>query len=299
MIVVKLMAGLGNQMFQYAAGRTLAEKHQTDLYLDLSWFEGQKAAGDTSRVYELGYFNLPAIIAPKKIGRAVFMAESGAANLGVLTKIAKLSWGKLPQLNIVRQEGAGVNENFFKSSDDTLLIGWWQSPEYFAGISSLIRKDFRFNEFSNGSVKELAGKVKQTDSVSVHVRRGDFITNEEAKAFHGSTNLDFYKTAAKRIASKLKAPVFYVISDDIRWCQKNLELGGFSTVFVTNTRSAYEDMHLMSLCQHNIIANSSFSWLGAWLNNNDSKIVIAPRAWFQDKKSNSEIEIIPKEWIRI
>jgi hypothetical protein len=145
-------------------------------------------------------------------------------------------------------------------------------------------------------VKTLLKRVSSNNSVSVHIRRGDYVSNPHASKFHGTKGLDYYEKAVERIAETVKNPELFVISDDIEWCKENLRLP-YKTTHIDGN-AGFEDMHIMSHCAHNIIANSSFSWWAAWLNTNPDKVVIAPKKWFNDESINTE-DVVPKTWIRL
>ena len=167
-------------------------------------------------------------------------------------------------------------------------------------IKDVIKKEFTPLKKPSGKNAEWLKIATNTDSIGVHVRRGDYVSNKHANAHHGLASIDYYNAAAIYCSTYLKNPHFLVFSDDIAWCKQNLKFGDNVTYIEGNTGpEAFEDIRIMSACKHNIIANSSFSWWGAWLNNNKDKIVIAPRIWFQDEKANRETEIIPSDWIRM
>src|SRR3989344_4984067 len=160
----------------------------------------------------------------------------------------------------------------------------------------MIRKDFTFGATIVERNKKLASEISGTNSVSVHIRRGDYVTNANTNQFHGLCSLDYYNKAVSFISSKQNEMELFVFSDDIEWCKENLKYD-FPIHFV-ETNDAHSDMYLMSLCKHNIIANSSFSWWGAWLNDNFQKIVVAPSQWIADASVNTQ-DLIPKGWIKI
>jgi Glycosyl transferase family 11 len=178
------------------------------------------------------------------------------------------------------------------------LDGYWQSEKYFIDCSKLIRKDFTFkNELDSYNLK-LKSKIDKTNSVSIHIRRGDYVNNLNTNATHGLCSIDYYIKAVNYITERIESPYFFVFSDDIEWAKKNIMLN-FPCQFISHNigSKSYLDMQLMSLCKHNVIANSSFSWWGAWLNSNDNKIVIAPRKWFA---VNTDIcDLIPSNWISL
>lgn len=294
MIVVKIMGGLGNQMFQYAVGRSLATRHRTSLYLDISGYQ-QMAPEDTPRHYELDLYHIRAKLANENILKKVQTAESV---IGKRDKILR----RIGRGNIwtVLEAGSGYNDVFSVLPNNTYLLGWWQTPKYFDSIRHDLLKDFEPNQPISKKNESYLQDILDSESISIHVRRGDYISNSFAAAHHGSTTIKYYEKAIKHIQSNVSKPKFFVFSDDLAWCRKNLDLPKDS-IYVSGNEGddAYEDIRLMKNCRHNIIANSSFSWWGAWLNINTEKIVVAPKVWFENKTANKEVEIIPKDWLRL
>ena len=178
------------------------------------------------------------------------------------------------------------------------LLGYWQSEKYFADYSDEIREDFTFKSPLSERNSDLANQISSVNSVSVHVRRGDYVTNAK-NAFIGVCPLSYYEQATELIKSRVESPVFFVFSDDMDWVKSNLKLD-VKTVMVNHNSGSesYNDMRLMSMSKHHIIANSSFSWWGAWLNPNPEKIVIAPKKWFRNGEFDTS-DLIPSNWIRI
>ena len=256
MIIVKLRGGLGNQMFQYAAGRALALRHQTNLKLDRSIYSQKLLRwlkGDTLRHYALDVFNLQV------------------------------------EFTVRRQMNRG----------DVYLDDYWQSEDYFKDIEKIIHQDFTFKKSPEGLNKKLAKQIAQTASVSIHIRRGDYVTSRRTNRFHGTCSPDYYHRCVELIEDKISNPHFFIFGDDIKWAKENLEIN-HPIIFVEHnygSENYFEDMRLMSLCRHNIIANSSFSWWGAWLNENSNKMVLAPQKWFKAKINDRGI--VPQSWTRV
>lgn len=270
MIVSRLTDGLGNQMFQYAAGRRLAHHHGTDLILDISWYANQPSVS-TPRRYELAFFSIQA---------------TTVLDLGH-------TWRNLPFATLVEYEL--FQPEFLNASDNTYLIGYWQCERYFEDIRALILAEFVPGQSPDEANIETGLEIARSMSVSLHVRRGDYVNN----TFHSFIGVEYYRAAVAEITTKIERPHFFVFSDDLEWCSQNLDIG-FSYTLVTHNAGprAYWDIILMSQCQHNIIANSSFSWWGAWLNRNPYKIVIAPKRWFGDPAVDTS-DRVPDGWIRL
>lgn len=293
MIVVKLMGGLGNQMFQYAAGRRLSNLRNTGLKLDLSFLNADTKGAYTKRDYALDVFSI----------KENFATEEEVISYRRLfqSRYRRFIYRKMPFLfskAYITESGNKYHKNFINYPANTYLEGFWQSDKYFSGIENTIRNDFSFKDPPKGLNKELADKISNGRSVSLHVRRGDYIINESVKSYHGVCPPSYYMAGLERIKQKEKDPELFIFSDDAEWCRQNLVFDHPTTYIDHNKgEKSFEDMRLMSLCKHNIIANSSFSWWGAWLNKNPDKIVIAPKEWFADPANRSE-DIYPKNWLR-
>jgi hypothetical protein len=180
----------------------------------------------------------------------------------------------------------------------TYLSGYWQSYRYFDDIADQLRTELTPLTPPTPKDSKLIRSMISTNSVSVHVRRGDYITQKAAAAFHGNSSVEYYDKALAKICTLVQDPRFFVFSDDLGWVKNNMKFPG-ATNFVDHNDgdTAFQDLRLMSTCKHHIIANSSFSWWGAWLNPNDKKIVVAPSLWFADHRQTPTL--IPKSWLRV
>ena len=178
------------------------------------------------------------------------------------------------------------------------MSGYWQSENYFESNRSILINDFSFRIPLNARNADALRLISSSNSVSIHIRRGDYLHNANAKATHGLCSLEYYHKAIRLIKATIGKPRFFIFSDDMLWVKAHLEPEE-DCIFVDWNFGvdSYNDMRLMSLCKHNIIANSSFSWWGAWLNRNPDKVIIAPKRWFAGKINDSNI--IPSSWIRI
>lgn len=291
MIITRVKGGLGNQMFHYAAGRSLAHRLDTKLTMDLSWFSMIENI-DTPRHYELGCFNIKENFI--KPGR--FALVESRDNL----KVQLYNYTKglyKPRFSHFIEGGHTFNEDFLELKGNVCIEGWWQTEKYFKDIRPILLKEFSYKKTLSAKNQQILEQINTTSSVSLHVRRGDYAQNKHAKAFHGLMGLDYYEAAVKRVAKKVKEPHFFVFSDDPAWCKKNLKLG-YPATYVSGNHDGSEDMRLMRECKHNILANSTFSWWGAWLNDNPDKIVIAPKKWFANSTVGTT-DVIPKDWVQI
>jgi hypothetical protein len=295
MIITKLEGGHSNQLFQYAAGRRLAHKLGVKLYMDKHWFS-TITEGDTPRFYELDGYKFEQNFIDKN---SFALAEKKPQNLKV--KLYNLTkGGSKPRIEHIRQHGNSFNKQILDLGDNVYLEGWWQDERYFKDIRPLLLKEIELRTRPNTKNAAWLKQIKSANSVSIHIRRGDYVTNEAAKKFHGLMGPAYYQKALDQLNKKTGQSNFklFVFSNDIEWCKQNLNFK-YATAFIDGYNSGAEDMRLMKNCKHNIMANSSFSWWGAWLNQNPDKVIIAPKVWFLDKKANSETEIIPDNWLRI
>ncbi|HSE61519.1 MAG TPA: alpha-1,2-fucosyltransferase [Candidatus Saccharimonadales bacterium] len=294
MIIVKMMGGLGNQMFQYATARRMAAKNNTKLLLDTTGYANM-AAGDTPREFELDVYAITGTVATPE--QLVLVQPPEAARSFTDKVMRKFGIGKVWTMG----EGDPVlNPYVMTAPNNTYLIGWWQNEKYFEDIRDVILDEFTPKAPPSEPNQKYLDQITKSNAVAIHVRRGDYVTNQNANVFHGLAPIDYYKESIKYMQEHTDTPRFFVFSDDIAWCRENLPLGN-DAVFIEGNggKQAYEDIRLQQACKHNIIANSSFSWWGAWLNENKGKVVIAPKVWFQDQDANSKTQIVPERWVRI
>lgn len=295
MIIARIIGGLGNQMFQYAAARAVAYRNNTNLKLDISSFKDYDL-----RTYRLGCFAIIEDFAGDKDIK-IFKPHIKQMISYTDNSIRKefLPWHFQ---KIIKQRGFSYDSDILKVRRNAYLDGYWQSEKYFADIEDIIREEFTFKYEPAKKNQTLLLEINRTNSVSLHIRRCDYITNIKTFQTHGALNLEYYNQSLKLIGEKIENPAVFVFSDDIQWAKKNLK-SEFPLCFVdyNGANDDYEDLRLMSRCKHHIIANSSFSWWGAWLSPNQNKIVIAPRKWFSDEqmKVRQKIEIIPDGWVQI
>jgi hypothetical protein len=290
MVIVRLMGGLGNQMFQYAAGRGVAHRNRASLKLDVSAFER-----DLARSYKLDHFNIAASIAnPDQIAR--FSANNLWGRI-----LRRLERHLLPPSKRSRfaQRLDHFDPDMLQLSGSVYLEGYWQSERYFQDIQQIIRQDFTFRHAPDAENQKMAHVIVSTNAVSLHIRRGDYVSNPRFSRKFGTCSLQYYQSAVTRVAAKVRDPCFFVFSDDIDWARDNLRLQ-YPVTFVAHNGADrdYEDLRLMSLCKHHIIANSSFSWWGAWLCAYPEKMVIAPNAWFRIPGRDTQ-DLIPGSWHRV
>lgn len=290
MVVVKLMGGLGNQMFQYAAGRSLAARFQVPLKLDLNWFFSEH--GGTKREYALEPFKL--------FEECNIVQENCCVEKSLWEKFRSL-WRKeaYKKYRVVREKSFCYDPSLQEMQPPVYLQGYWQSEKYFEEISRVIRSEFSCRELSSEGTCYLNEIQGSRIPVSLHVRRGDYVTNAATQKFHGQCSLEYYLAASNYILKEYPCADFYVFSDDLQWVRKNLSIEApVSYVEVNGGAAPHEELMLMRACSHHIIANSSFSWWGAWLNEKENKRVIAPKRWFADSHNDTS-DLVPSNWIRL
>ncbi len=297
-VVVTLFGGLGNQLFQYAMGRALSLRTNQPLILDLTWFDRLKyesSGTTTARRYALGHFNLE--VKTQSVGLPIVSLN------GLVGRILRRCIRSLPRRHmgyrVYIERRFGFDLDAFSLHGAIWLDGYWQSYKYFEEISSLLRNELSsLNKLSQYS-QRLLDNIARCDAICLHIRRGDYITNQKAAAKHGLCNMDYYKRGLEHILFGLKNPHCFIFSDEPDWARSNLQLPVSSTVVdINDSYSAHEDLWLMSACTHFVIANSSLSWWGAWLSTAPNKIVVAPKAWFLDSRIDTS-DLIPAEWIRL
>jgi len=286
MVLVELAGGLGNQMFQYAFGRSIAIRNNTDLYFDLRFLENKNQQSDfTYRDYALNIFKL----------RAEVLTEENYLKADRLKKSVRSKFFRktIPMWsNYIKEDSKRYHPNYKKASNNTYLKGYWQNPRYFRHLVKDLRKEFEFPTIKSPVTKDLEYLIKSNSkSVSVHVRRGDY-TNILANLLACDTN--YYTRAIDYIDQQVSEAKYFFFSDDIDWVKENLSIpDGSLFVDQSYTKKDFEDMYLMTQCHHHIIANSSFSWWGAWLSEYSNKTVVAPKNWDGRRKS---VDIIESNW---
>ncbi len=297
MIVIKLQGGLGNQMFQYAAANALSVKYKCRLFLGLDLLNKNISGAQTitQRTYQLNIFkNINPRFASSE-QTSSFQHSSKANNF-----FKKIGW---PYKKNYQETQMGFAPEFNDLKPPVLLSGYFQSEKYFSNISQSIRRDFTFTPLpSNDQNISNEQYIQSRLTVSVHVRRGDYIEDKAINAIHGTCSIEYYKNAFAYFQKQLPGVDFVFFSDDPAWVENTFLQHLPGSILIQNNDGAdsWKDMYLMSKCNHHIIANSSFSWWGAWLNDRKDKIVIAPKIWFADKTKNESInDLIPEGWIRL
>jgi Glycosyl transferase family 11 len=290
LVITRITSGLGNQLFQYALGRQLADKLNTPLYFDLSYYH-QTYDTDTPRQFRLDQFNIDYQLletSPWQTASRMTRLLPGRSFPGLCQFVQEDSFAFQPR---VLKAGAMM----------VILDGFWQSEKYFAEATPLIRQELLFKHKSGPDAEMYRQELGQASMpISVHIRRGDYVTHSEFSQSFGFVGIDYYQRAISRLTRQFPERTLFVFSDDPDWVAENLPLEApFVIVRHTGPNADLDDLRLMSRCQHHIIANSSFSWWGAWLNPNPRKLVIAPVNWFRHKPDWNTRDLLPQSWFQL
>lgn len=286
-MIIRITGGIGNQMFQYAFKKKIDQMTGTNNQIDVRFYSDHSAHNG----YEL---------------QSVFGIKDNEYNGSLIPPSEKhkyysrLCYYLNKRMIVASKYMIEVMINYsdaYKSAmaEDYYFDGYWQSQDYFQDIEDEIRNTFVFPGFDEDKNIEICKTAREKNCVSLHVRRGDFL---KASKFVALGSGSYYDRAVSLIKSKVDDPVFIVMSDDIEWCREHFNEEKMIFVDWNSGSKSYRDMQIMSICKHNIVANSSFSWWGAWLNNNPEKIVIAPSRFYTDNKRD-ESHILPAEWTKI
>ena len=291
MICVQLKGGLGNQLFQYAAGRALALRHSTDLLLDPYAFDIINSK-TTTRYFELNNFKYLARIATREESR----------DFRWLQRLSPLSRMVSPWISY-KEKSVTFDSGFHSLKNNTYLVGYWQSHNYFTDFSAELMVEISPSTPLSSKSLDCLYKINHSNSVAIHIRRGDYVSSPTASKYHGVLPLDYYYAAIQCIANNITSPQYFIFSDDPEWCRSNLLLNSSNAVFIDHNdgANAWQDLVLMSHCQNSIIANSSFSWWGAWLADQQQsgrqRLVVAPSRWFGGGNVQSVVGRFPSHWI--
>ena len=308
MIIVKLFGGLGNQMFQYAAGAALAHRHGTILKLDVSKFSRRLERVRHER-YALACFNIQEhfateaeILKYKALRNRSHPAFRPGKFLVRALRNARLSEfvdRMAPPVAHFEERSHRFDPDFFRLPINSYVTGHWQSEKFFGEISDLLRAQFTFRYPPSTAARGMLEQIKASPSASIHFRRGDYVDNPEFKAMFGATPMGYYHRAVNLLRERIGEFTLYVFSDDLEYVRKNFQ-PDLKRVYVdvSTPNTAYEDLRLLSNCQHNLMSASTFSWWAAWLNAHPGKVVIVPTPWF-DQSSKDASDIVPDSWIKL
>jgi hypothetical protein len=293
-MIVKLKGRLGNQMFQYAFAKALSLKYDKPVFLDSSTFNTPvydlNSFVSPTKEYRLDIFEITLNLAGSE---SVIKVYKNRLSNSIFNKIKRKVSNYVPLFNFY------LEEKRFEFQEDKLKLyvyydGYWQSELFFNQFKKVILNDFTFKNRYLLEENYFFNKVQTSNSVAIHVRRGDYLKYPMFELLSES----YYYSAIELLQSKVSNPVYFIFSDDINWVKENM-FKNLKVNFV-KTNSDAQDLFLMSSCKHNVIANSTFSWWGAYLNKNPSKIVISPLLWFNSEETDKvTIDLIPSSWYRI
>lgn len=291
MITIRLKGGMGNQMFQYALGVQLAKQLNTDLEIDLSALLDRSRGDFVYRDFDLTIFKLQArfSVNPHFL-RTIYKLKSSG-----ITKLVRKVVDRNKQY--LKEPHFHFYPTFLDDpQDDAVYEGWFQSYRYFEAVEEELSNAFEFKTGIITHSKNLYQQIQNTNAICLNVRRTDFLKVDNLN----TTNKDYFLNAAKYLANEVNNPHFYIFSDDIEWCRKELKLSSPTTLVDHSHKGTKfgNYMQLMIACKHYIIPNSSFAWWAIWLNKNQDKKVVAPKNWFNDPNINTT-DLVPPDWIRM
>lgn len=293
MVIARIIGGLGNQMFQYATGFRLAKKLQTEFKIDTSAFA-------TYPLHRLSITKLSisaTTAEPREIAPYITHPPTS-----LWSRLHRLLTRPAPKVRsgYFHEPKFSFNTELLTLTGDVIYLdGYWQSEKYFIDVAEDIRREFQVPTEPDETNKRMLELIRTTESVCLHIRRGDYVQNQNTNSIHGTASLDYYYQALKQIQSKHQNPELFVFSDDLDWVRQNLR-NDFRTIYVDQNgpEKDFEDLRLMSACKHHIIANSTFSWWGAWLGQRPGQIVVAPKKWFSTTDFDSK-DLVPSRWYRL
>ena len=292
MIVVKLISGLGNQLFQYSFARRISLERNVPLKLDISFYDSQDL-----RAYKLDCFNIEAeVITRQEVNRFLRKDWLWPARKGWNATQRLFPYYK--KRFVEEQEKFEYDPAMNKMGKNAYIVGYWQHHQYHQRHESTLRKELTLRPSYQQKVGQLRDEIEANgQSVSLHIRRGDYVTDPYAKGRFGALPMSYYRKAIEQIKQRTVKPEIYVFSDEIDWAKEHLNVEcPTHYVSLDDPDQDVLELFLMSRCKHNIMANSTFSWWGAYLNSNPEKIVIAPQRWSNDPHVNSKINIQPPQW---
>jgi hypothetical protein len=296
MIILRMRGGLGNQLFQYAAGLALAQHHNVPLKVDDYTYRI-----NSYRKIELGNFFSDINLATRK-EVAGFTGATRAIRL--FHKLTNYRYNR----RVFAQPYFHYYPDFFRLPNDIYLSGYWQSDRYFQPIEQRLKNAFKLKHQLDDENREISDSMNVENSISIHVRRGDYILNSKYSKMFGVIDQKYYEDSIAFMQERIQKPRFYLFSDSPKWCLEKFNFVKDIKIIQNNQgENSHIDLWLMSRCQHHIIANSTFSWWGAWLGINQNKTVVAPQKWFKDPlfRGNNPVyysrfynikDLIPQSW---
>jgi len=287
--VVKIFQGPGNQMFQYAYALGISKRIPCEILLDTSWYDTYSH----HRPYILDRFHIDQKIATKgDVWRA--KGDYSANKLSYACKTLRKWIAPHHKKNLINERKDRCDLALCYPYKKAYITGYFTSEKFFQDITSDIRNSFVFkNELSLESI-QVKKEMQSCSSVAISFRRGDFVNNP----LHDVCSINYYKRAIAFMQGHLEGVRFFVFSDDILWVKENVELPKNSLFMDFNGPNYMEDMHLMTMCKHHIIPNSTFSWWGAWLSSFRDQVVVAPKRWLNGSSYFYD-HVVPERWIKL
>lgn len=302
MIIVKINGGLGNQLFQYATARVLSIKLNRKLFLDIAWYNNIYKLEDrsdpnatTHRDFLLNCYNIQSRVLNRIHLNWIKRLEIRSRNSKFFNFLKD---GPLNNFSFTTIDHNNYSIEFIESQPNVYLTGYWQNTDIIEEYKNILCNELNLKRPLSATNNELLKSINSTNSVAIHVRRGDYISKPKSRVVHASCSNNYYYDSIDYMQDKLTNLHYFIFSDDMTWVKNNLDFAS-NTTYVNNNESEYEHLFLMSNCKHQITANSTFSWWAAWLNKNTKKIIITPKHWYNDMKLNETVIRLPSEWIKI
>jgi hypothetical protein len=289
MVIVRISHGLGNQMFQYAAGRALAIANHVPLKLDLTHFQVHH-----DRIFGLGHFLIAATPATEAEVTAISGCAPGERKRGLARHWDRLRHALNPwdRRRVVREASRRFDPRVLDTRGELYLMGYWQARGYVEKAADTVRSELTVATPPSSENARWLDIIRSHPSVAIHVRRGDYVGHSR---FEMAKPLAYYREAFAYLAERCVGLHAYVFSDNILWAEANLRLPVPTKFLHHNAAAPHEDLRLMSACDNQIIANSTFSWWAAWLNPQPRKIICAPQTWF-NTDPEAGTDLLPPEW---
>ena len=303
-VVTCLFGGLGNQMFQYAAGRSLAMRTGSRLVLDASSF----ALANVRRPYALEGYALAAETRfdgyryPPRQSAVQFPAPKRPAWIERAMQLTRATFGSIGRVpdddrfTLFTERNFDYDQRFRDCGPQTYLVGYWQSERYFADIADLVRRELTYLPAPDAANARWLARMRGANSVCVHVRRGDYLLPAHFQ-HHGLCSADYYRRAIALVRERVTSPQFFIFSDDWPWCRDHLADDDMVVVDANKPDAGQDELRLMAACRHHVIANSSLSWWGAWLATSDGQLVVAPTPWFTHRPETPDL--LPAGWVTL
>ncbi|MDB5204372.1 MAG: hypothetical protein JWP09_400 [Candidatus Taylorbacteria bacterium] len=287
MHILKLQGGLGNQLFEYAFARAYGIRNDTEVKYDFDFFKTH-----TYLTYGLGYFNT---ILPKASKEECARFKIFKKQKGIIGRIYNPLFANSQKY--IEEYTFHFLDEYMKNRKDSYFDGWWQSYKYFEDIHDILRKELILKDEIQKPYTPYISKMNATESVVIHIRRGDYANNPGTTKHHGLTSREYYEYSINEISKKIPHAYFFIFSDEIAWAKEHFKIPFPCEYVDVPTATPHEELVAMSHAKHFIIANSTFSWWAAWLSNNKNKLVYAPKKWF-NKGWNTD-DLTPPEWKRV